>query len=145
MKFSIIYSFDCPKNVSVKCWKPKTRSMQQTEDDDQYEFGHLGGNWEKGKHRKYAGILTKKQFDAFVTDLGLRASKTETMGSIGAPGFIGMAPAVCFELWSSDPEGLLSAYVTPMPDVDPEWFNMDEERATRAWNRIKRALLNMYG
>ena len=46
------------------------------------------GRWQnRSKHRKWVALLTRQQFDAFVSKLGLYAESTETMGSLGAPGF----------------------------------------------------------
>ena len=49
-------------------------------------YGYLEGDWERGKHRKWCGLLTKEQFEGFVNSTGLIADSTETMGSIGPTG-----------------------------------------------------------
>ena len=60
MQFSVIYSFDCPRGVSVKWYLPggcyrkaKANPWQLTEGDEQYDYGYLEGVWEHGKHRKF--------------------------------------------------------------------------------------------
>jgi hypothetical protein len=77
MQFSVIYSLDVPKGVSVRDYAPPQagRLWTLTEGDEQFEYGYLEGRWEKGKHRKWVGLLTRKQFDAFVDKLGLAASR----------------------------------------------------------------------
>ena len=84
-----------------------------TEGDGQYEYGYLEGDWEKGKHRKWCAMLTKAQFTEFVRATGLVAESTETLGSIGAPGFgFGWSPAISFRdeaCEAGDPLGLRDA------------------------------------
>ena len=71
---------------------------------------------ENGKHRKWTGLLTRKQFDAFVNKLGLYAESTETMGSLGAPGCgFGWSPAISFT--GDHEDAIVSAYVTPLPET----------------------------
>ena len=91
----------------------------ETEDDDNYEYGYLEGRWEGGHHRKWCAILDREQFEEFVDRCGLIAESTETMGSLGAPGFgFGWAPAISFN--SDDPDAIQCAYVTPIPEVSKE-------------------------
>ena len=100
MLFSVIYSVDVPQGISIKPYTPPQvgRLWTRTEGDEQYEYSYLEGRWEKGKHRKWAALLTRKQFDAFVEKLGLVAEDVQTMGSLGAPGFgFGWAPAISFQ------------------------------------------------
>lgn len=139
MRFSIIYSIDCPEGVDIDQLTPPQVSelWDQTEDDSQYEYGYLEGCWENGSHRKWCAILNQEQFDEFIEHCGLQADDTETMGSIGAPGCgFGWAPAISFT--SQDPDAIQSAYVTPLPEVEKESF--DE----RDWQRIKSAVLTVY-
>ena len=140
MQFSIIYSVDCPEGENIDLYAPPhvDELWDQTEDDEQYEYGYLAGCWTNGSHRKWATILNREQFDEFIKCCGLQAESTETMGSLGAPGFgIGWAPAISFT--SDDPDAIQSAYVTPLPEVEKESF--DE----RDWQRIKSAVLTVYG
>ena len=139
MLFSVIYSVDAPQGVSIKPYTPPRRSLwTRTEGDEQYEYGYLEGRWEKGKHRKWAALLTREQFDAFVEKLGLVAEDVQTMGSLGAPGFgFGWAPAISFD--SDDEDAIVNAYVTPIPEIDKEAYD------DRDWHRIREAVLSVYG
>jgi len=140
MLFSVIYSVDVPSNVSIRDYAPPSvrRLWTTTEGDNQYEYSYLAGRWEKGRHRKWTAILTRDQFDAFVSKLGLVAEDVQTMGSLGAPGFgFGWAPAISFN--GDDENAILNAYVTPLPEVKKEGF--DE----RDWQRVREAVLNVYG
>ena len=140
MLFSVIYSVDVPQGISIKPYTPPQvgRLWTRTEGDEQFEYSYLEGRWEKGKHRKWAALLTRKQFDAFVEKLGLVAEDVQTMGSLGAPGFgFGWAPAISFN--GDDEDAILNAYVTPIPEVEKESFN------ERDWQRVREAVLNVYG
>ena len=139
MRFSVIYSADVPEGISIKDYAPHQvgRLWSLTEGDDQFEYGYLEGRWEKGKHRKWVALLTRKQFDAFIDKLGLYAERTETMGSLGAPGFgYGWSPAISF---TSDHENaIVSAFVTPLPETTKD--GGDE----RDWERVRGAVLSVY-
>jgi hypothetical protein len=140
MQFSVIYSVDVPADEDVLRYAPpKVEELwDETEDDDNYEYGYLEGRWEGGHHRKFCAILDREQFEKFVDRCGLVAESTETMGSLGAPGFgFGWAPAISFH--SDDPDAILNAYVTPIPEVSKE--HADE----RDWQRVRGAVLAVYG
>jgi hypothetical protein len=140
MLFSVIYSADTPSDVNVLDYAPPEvdELWDETENDDQYEYGYLEGCWEGGHHRKWCATLDREQFDDFVHSCGLNAESTETMGSIGAPGFgFGWAPAISFS--SDDPDAILNAYVTPMPEVHKD--HGDEHD----WKRVRGAVLAVYG
>ena len=114
MQFSIIYSVDCPRSVSIRRFAPPhaRRLWDMTEGDEQFEYAYLEGDWTKGKHRKWCGLLSQEEFDDFINGTGLVAEHVETMGSIGAPGFgFGWSPAISFR--GDDPECIAGAYVTP--------------------------------
>ncbi len=139
MQFSVIYSVDVPADTDVLDFAPpNVADWDETEDDDQYEFGYLEGCWEGGHHRKWCAILDREQFEAFIDHCGLAAERTETMGSLGAPGFgFGWAPAISFN--SDDPDAILNAYVTPIPETNKE--RCDEHD----WQRVRGAVLAVYG
>jgi len=140
MQFSVIYSVDIPENININDFAPPNvdELWDETEDDDQYEYGYLEGRWENGSHRKWCAILEREQFDAFVERCGLFAEDVQTMGSLGAPGFgFGWAPAVSFT--SDDPDAIQNAYVTPLPETKRE------ELGEREWNRVREAVLAIYG
>jgi hypothetical protein len=141
MLFSVIYSVDCPRSESISRFQPPQlrKLWDRTEGDGQYEYSYLEGNWEKGKHRKWCSLLSREQFDRFINSTGLVADSTETMGSLGAPGFgFGWSPAISFRDDGSE-RAILSAYVTPIPETRKERF--DE----RDWRRVRRAMLRVFG
>jgi hypothetical protein len=129
VRFSVIYSVDVPKNMSIIPHMPCNRKpWNRTERDDQ-----------ECKHRKLCALLTQRQFDRFVDDLGLQADETETMGSLGAPGFgVGWSPAISFT--SGGQDIYCNAYVTPIPD-DEEGYTNDEE----GWKKVRSDILERYG
>lgn len=139
MLFSIIYSADVPGDSNILDFAPPNVAelWDETEDDDQYEYGYLEGEWEQGHHRKWCALLTRGQFNEFVEHCGLVAERIETRGSLGAPGFgFGWAPAISF--CSDDPEAIQSAYVTPLPETRRD--RCDE----RDWKRVRKAVLATY-
>lgn len=138
MLFSIIYSVDCPSGTGIADFAPPVLDLfDETEDDDQFDYGYLEGEWENGHHRKWCGILNREQFDAFLERTGLFAEDVETMGSLGAPGCgFGWAPAISFT--NDAPKAIQAAYVTPMPDNKRESLCEDD------WKRIRAAVLAVY-
>jgi hypothetical protein len=142
MLFSVIYSVDCQFETEIGQFNPRRslrRHLQLTEGDECREYDYLGDDWANHKHRKWAGILTRPQFEALLDDTGMWAESTETMGSLGAPGFgFGLAPAISFR--NDDPQAIQGMYVTPIPCVDRVggWTERDFER-------IKRAIVHQYG
>ena len=141
MLFSVIYTADCQHQESIVRFRPpQARTLwEQTEGDEEYDYAYLEGDWEKGKHRKWCGLLTKKQFERFLDATGLFAEPVETLGSIGAPGLgLGRSPAISFRQ-DHEPHAILGAYVTPIPEVRKQRF--DE----RDWQRVRRAVRNVIG
>ena len=140
MQFSIIYSIDIPAHERISRFSPPhvRKLWDRTEGDEEYGYSYLEGEWAKGHHRKWCAILDKKQFEEFLDYCGLFAESTETMGSLGAPGFgFGWSPAISFQ--SDSPDAILSAYVTPLPEVKKQH---GDERDCR---RIREAVLSLYG
>ncbi len=141
MRFSVIYSVDCPDDDDVCIFEfapPDLALWEDTEGDEAYEYGYLGGRWTEGFHAKWTAILDREQFDAFIEHTGLKAESTETMGSLGAPGFgFCWAPAISFT--RDDPDAIQSAYVTPLPETRKPAG--DE----RDWDRVKATVLTVYG
>lgn len=130
MRFSVIYSVDVPADANVLDFAPPNLDLwDETEDDRQYDYDYLEGIWEGGHHRKWVAILNRQQFDEFVSHCGLFAERTETLGSLGAPGFdFGWSPAISFRSDSSD--AIQSAYVTPVSKGE--------------WKRVREAVLAIY-
>jgi hypothetical protein len=145
MKFYIIYSFDCKRNISVERFKPPfIRKWDLTEGDEQYEYDYLDGDYKNGKHRKYTAELNKEQFKQFVDDCCLYMEDVETMGSLTIE--YGHLPAFSFNgenefaIWQK-------AYVTPFPEhVDPnKQLNYEKRYNDHNWDRLKRAMLKEFG
>lgn len=139
MHFSVIYSVDCPESENInRHAPPDLEPWDQTEGDDEYQYSYLEGDWERGSHRKWCAILDREQFDDFVSHCGLFAESTETMGSLGSPGFgFGWAPAISFD--SADENAICNAYVTPVPHTKRETFT-DQD-----WQRLRSAVVSVYG
>jgi hypothetical protein len=140
MLFSVIYSADCPSDMDILDYAPPELAelWDETESDESFDYGYLEGRWEGGHHRKWCAVLNREQFDKFVSALGLYAESTETMGSLGAPGFgMGWSPALSFT--SEDQDAILSAYVTPVPETAKEHGD-DQD-----WRRVRKAILAVYG
>lgn len=116
MEMSVIYSVDCPREVSIRKFNPpksQRRLWQLTEYDGQYEYSYLEGRWSKGKHRTWVARLTREQLDEFLDHTNLFAEDVQTMGALGAPGCgYGLAPAFSFR--TDDPDAIQNAYVTPL-------------------------------
>ena len=141
MLFSVIYSADCPRCKSITRFHPPHagRLWDKTEDDRQYEYSYLEGDWEKGKHRKWCAMLTKDQFTEFTEATGLIAEDVQTLGSLGSPGFgFGWSPAISF-IDDRTERAILSAYVTPIPETSRDHYNEND------WERVRRAVLSMFG
>jgi hypothetical protein len=139
MQFSVIYSADVPADVDVLDYAPPPAESvwDETEGDEQFEYGYLEGRWEEGHHRKWCGLLDRDEFDRFVEHCRLVAEDVQTMGSLGAPGFgYGWAPAISFR--GDDPDAIQSAYVTPIPETAKD--RLDD----RDWDRVRSAVLAVY-
>lgn len=137
MLFSVIYDVDIPSDANMDFYTPPRveELWQQTEDDSSSECNDI---WPGCQHRKWAAVLNREQFDEFVEKLSVYADSAETMGSIGAPGLgYGVSPAISFSSGADD--AVMSAYVTPIPEVSKKCF--DE----RDWQRVRKAMLSVYG
>lgn len=139
MLFSVIYSVDVPEDEDVLDFAPPDakKLWQETEGDEQYEYGYLEGRWEQGSHRKWCAVLTRDQFDEFVRRCSLSAESTPTLGSIGAPGGgFGWQPAVSFR--GDHPDAIQSAFVTPLPETRKQAGDEGD------WDRVRSAVLAVY-
>ncbi len=150
MLFSVIYSVDVPRDVSICRRSPpahQLRRLWQLTEQGSDDYGYLGDYWKKGKHRKWCAILTRKQFDEFVQHCGLAAENIKTMGSLGAPGFgYGLAPAISFR--GDEPDAIQSAYVTPIPRCralrDFETKYPKHPYGEEVWERVRRVVIAVY-
>lgn len=137
MQFYVIYSFDIPSSEYVRRYNPpfiarngKSKVWDCTEGDEQYDYSYLEGVWTKGKHRKYCGLLTKEQFEEFVSDCNLYPENCETMGSLTEMGWL---PAISF---NGQDDIISSAYVTPI---------IKEELMTeRNWQRVREVVISKF-
>ncbi len=152
--FGIIYSVDCHPAVTLGQFRPTPhRSWQITERKPDGTYDEV---WGAGyQHRKYTGVLNRKQFQGFVDNLNLCASTVETMGSLGAPlpdgGIaLGIVPAVSFD--SRGDEYELNAYVTPFvvrhnrgnPE-EGKWLPVRAQgMRDHDWDRLRDAMLVLW-
>ena len=140
MLFSVIYSVDVPEDVDPMDFAPPhVESLwDKTEGDSEYGYSYLEGRWTNGMHRKWCAILTRDQFDEFISQCDLRAEDCETMGSLGAPGLgYGWAPAISFN--GDHEDCIANAYVTPIPEIERK------EPREHDWDRVRVAVLSVYG
>lgn len=145
MRFFVVFSVDCAHGIDN--WDPNTETtkwdLTENEKSEYDCFETLGEDEEPeegGFHRKYIADLSREEFDAFVNRMGLHAEAIETMGTLGP---MGWTPAISFD--SDETNVILNAYVTPFPDKVPVSSFWTDERQNRAWERIKRAVVSVYG
>ena len=99
------------------------------------------GTWFHSRRGGGSGILTRTQFETLVEKLGVCASSTETLGTLGGPLSGGMpycVPDVAFE--SNDPTAVLSLRATPFiggpRDLVPDPpSNVTGEKGRHAWQQ----------
>jgi hypothetical protein len=133
VRFYVIYSIDVPEDSRVSDFYPKNwRKFEITEDDGQYKYGYLEGDWEKGHHSKLVGDLSKPEFMEFVRSTGLQPEDCETMGSITEFGHL---PAISF-IADMSYGAILDAYVTP--------YIEGRTGSEEDWQRVKRAIMNLF-
>ena len=138
LQFYVIYSFDVPADTSVKRYHPpfKSKYFPLTECNESEVFYAEHNEYDDhnaGKHRKYAGILTRKQFDALVDAQDLHMEDIETMGSLTME--FGHLPAMSFNGYGDC--AYQNAYVTPFIERKG---GCDE----RDWERTRKAMLAVY-
>ena len=133
LEFYVIYSFDIMKTESVNAFKPPfIKRWDCTEDDDQFDYDYLGGDWENGKHRKYVAQLDKKRFEKFIDHCCLSMEDINTMGSLTE---LGLLPAHSFNCYDDDAPAIINAYVTPLV------MNDDIECDDKLWEALKQEML----
>jgi hypothetical protein len=135
------------KEMSVKPFKPPfIKRWNLTEGDECYEHDYDGPEYKNGKHRKYTAELSKDQFKRFIDDTGLIMQDIETLGSLTVE--YGHLPAFSFDGDRYDYPELIwqNAYVTPFPEHVIKGKEFSEKRFNDCnWNRLKQAMLNMFG
>lgn len=99
----------------------------------------------RGLHKKYAGEISKDDFDRLNEELYMFFEDVEKMGSLTLDrGFI---PAFSFRdeadyLYSGVRYASARAYVTPFPDGDPP---ETQEEAQKFWDELRQQLKTEYG
>lgn len=173
MRFYIIYSVDVQNQIHLTQFQPLNlfnkrdgyRIWEITESGES-EYSYLAdenmydrrqeadawSGWSPGKHRKYVGELTAKEFRNFLYHTGLEAEDVETMGSLTS--HYGWIPAISFTAPMIYPDdAILSAYVTPIPSVlrspysgseTREYDQAEEDRQLAIWERFQDAVLRAY-
>ena len=159
MLFSVVYSIDAPANCIQDYYPPKSQQKEWNITEKGRSEDVPG--W---RHRKFAALLTAKQFREFVECTGLEAESTRTMGCIGAPGMgYGCSPAISF----NGKNGVYqNAYVCPIPNKlaemrfkkweaahpfqlsnDPESANNPDKPmlTERDWERMRLLIFRAYG
>jgi hypothetical protein len=145
--FSVIYSADILRDISVSRYKPKSKKWVLTEN-----------NWEdsgeeKVKHRKWCAWLSPEEFESWVEDLDFYAEDIETMGSLGGVMPDGkfvfcLQPAISFVSDLCYEGAYLRAYVTPYPKrSDTPLLPEEEERFfdEEDWQKVRREIFDKYG
>ncbi len=119
-----------------------TEFCDETEGNEEFYDQWCIDDGQDGVHRKWAGLLSREQFDKLVEGLDMCADNVETCGAIGMPGpgpWYGWSPAISFS-YNGDGHAF-NTYVTPFPPVRPEALPMGRDR----WQRIRRAVIRQYG
>ena len=165
MKFGVIYSIEWDGTCYGTCPfehgdMPEGLSLDLFEKTEDYEGG--SDFFAEPKSAKFCSkeLLTRKEFEKFLEYTQLHAEDHETMGSlIGWKWGLGnWAPAISFQDSGHGDGYFEDAYVTPVPDVPPKSFpepeddlekyrigQMRDAYMERCWQRVRRAVINMYG
>lgn len=153
MRFYVIYSVDVPRNEGgLAAWRPPgwtrlrekqtrvTTPWTKTEGGDaRGEYAYLGDEWGFGSvHAKWVGDVSRKEFDALVHQIDATMEDVHTGGSLTSFGWL---PAMSFT--ALDASAIVSMYVTPLPERGAPPTSEDD--ADRQWNRLRRAMLDVYG
>ena len=149
MLFGVIYTIE---------WDPAENSecppLEGDEADMLHELFDVTGTETCGENGAYTrthfaskDLLSREDFEHFLRYTRLQSSPTPTMGALIAwrwgLGF--SSPAVAFE--SPDSLFVESAYVIPLPEVEPRELECAQDvelRAQRAWERVRTAVINTY-
>ena len=165
MLFSVIYSADVPSSEDIGRYmpaRPVRRLMRKTEGNEGYEYGYLADEavkgsihysrvhrWAHGKHRKLIAIFTKRQFETFISQVGLTCTQDKTCGMLGGAHGYGWLPALNFRLDAEDYEDVIgSCYVCPLPELPlrAEGQRLEDVPFTDDdWRRVEAATIAVYG
>ncbi|MFA5572180.1 MAG: hypothetical protein WDA42_03660 [Candidatus Bathyarchaeia archaeon] len=139
------YRYDCDLDDIVQLCKQHNIPYDITEEGDS-EYSYLAEEspeeeWFQHLRDVTIGVfLERKQFKAFVEDLGAYAEDCQTMGTLGGPLGYGVVPDIPMRMKSS--QILDSIRVTPCPLVNGEPIHLDTEEK---WDRVREAFLEAYG
>jgi hypothetical protein len=142
MKFTAIGDITCDVRTA-RHWRRLIRRNELPE--GVYADLSIEDEYDRELVRKYPIRVTIRGYE--ITETAMRAlqseaelwpSDTPTMGTLGADGGYGWAPAVCFDVESSDNGSFGSVYVTPWPET--------ARPITRghSWERVARAVVNTF-
>jgi len=139
MKYSLILTIDCPKDIKID--RPPTDTLSMTEGNEMAEYENLGKRWKKHKHRKYGGFVSQAVFDRIVSHCCLIMEDVETGGMIGAPGFTsGCLPAFSFN--DNDEDRITNMYVCPILTTIKEKKRYPYSK--EGWDKLKSMMLEKY-
>lgn len=145
--FSVIYTVEREERRGFRHDVPRGKDWHKTEDNKE-EIDHIKGQPPVYLYfKKYCALLSPKKFVKFCEDMGLTASTTKTMGSIGAPGFgISWSPAMLFDC-EYESSSYKQAYVTPCVIVHETPLFGEEPLPTDdgLWDRIREDILERMG
>lgn len=98
-------------------------------------YGHSNAWWATTSDYQVAGILDRPMFEWLMDRLGMTASSTETMGTLGGPLGPFVVPDIDYEC-DGDQLLIWSVRATPILDIKPK-----EGR----WERVKEAIVRLHG
>jgi hypothetical protein len=134
MEFYVIYSADVMEARYLNYCRPRPELQEKLDltEDGESEYRYLEGSWANAVHEKWAGVLSRKEFDQFIYDTFLTAEDTETLGSLTEYGHM---PAISFN--ADDNESICNAYVTPL--IKGEGTVSEEQ-----WERLRSVIIAKY-
>ena len=147
MLFSVVFGVDVPTDsYGPELRRSLRRALGVTRSASEYRYlADGGGEDSQGWARAYcisgSGILTRAQFAALLEDLDNPTPEDcQTLGTLGGPACpFGIAPDISFR--GNHPKWIVALRVTPIPECKPP---STPERAERAWQRVREAILRHY-
>jgi len=147
MLFSVVFSVDVPADCDGPTLRRSLRralGVTRSASELRYladEGGEDAQRWARAYCISGYGVLTRSQFAAFLEDFDHpEPEDCQTLGTLGGPANpYGIAPDINFR--SDNPEWIASIRVTPIPECKPPGT---PERAERAWQRVRSAILRHY-
>lgn len=143
------YAHDMDMDTIEHCCREAGLSVDVSEPGDS-EYDYLAKEseseaWEGIYDITVSGILDRETFTRWVEDLGLYAEDVRTLGTLGGPGNpMGLYPDIAFA--GEYLTIIESVRVSPLPDVGPPAsLPNDEAWANHAWERVRGAVLTVYG